>query len=304
MTQTDLQVRDEAQAARRGEAVLPARVGRWEAVQLAAGGTLARVYRARPAGAADHRAAAYALKMLRPQWQDDPRAIRVLAREALVGRSISHPHVIPILDAHLGKAPRLVVMPWLDGATLREHLAAGEQFDLPEALWLARQVAEGLDALDQAGWMHGDIKPSNIFISPEGHVTLLDLGFARRAGETGSAVDRCVSGTCNYLAPEWITSTLRADMRSDLYSLGVVLFELLSGRLPFAGKDLAEVATQHRQAMPPDLRRLVPHLARDVTELVRRMLAKDPLRRPQTPRELIDRLAALEIAAFSERAWG
>ena len=305
MTQTDLQVRDNAQAARRrGEAVLPARVGRWEAVQLAAIGTLARVYRARPAGAADHRAAAYALKMLRPQWQEDPRAIRVLAREALVGRSISHPHVVSILDAHLGSAPRLVVMPWLDGATLREHLAAGHQFDLPEALWLARQVAEGLEALHRAGWMHGDVKPGNILISPQRHVTLLDLGFARRADEIGSAADRCVTGTCNYLAPEWITSALRADVRSDIYSLGVVLFELFSGRLPFEGKDLAEVAVQHRQARPPELRRLVPHLPRDVAELVRQMLAKDPLRRPQTPAELVDRLAALEIAAFSERGWG
>jgi len=305
MTETDLAVRNEVPSARRrSEAGLPVRLGRWEAVQLAAEGTLARLYRARPAGATGQHAAAYALKMLRPQWQEDPRAIHVLAREALVGRSISHPHVVAVLDARLGRAPRLVVMPWLDGATLRDHVAAGGDFDLPEALWLARQVAEGLEALHRSGWMHGDVKPSNIFISPPGHVTLLDLGFARRAGETGSAGDRCVAGTCNYLAPEWITSALRADIRSDIYSLGVVLFELLSGRLPFAGKDLAEVAAQHQQATPPDLRRLVPHLPRDVTDLIRRMLAKDPLRRPQTPRELIDRLAALEIATFSERGWG
>ena len=135
-------------------------------------------------------------------------------------------------------------------------------------------------------------------------MTLLDLGFARRADETGSVVERCVTGTCNYIAPEMITSALRADIRSDIYSLGVMLFEVLSGRLPFEGKDLAELATLHRQARAPDLRRLVPHLPTAVVRLVREMLAKQPLRRPQTPRELIDRLAALEILTFGERAWG
>jgi serine/threonine-protein kinase len=146
------------------------------------------------------------------------------------------------------------------------------------------------------------VKPSNIFVSPEGHVTLLDLGFARRAEETGSVIERCVTGTCNYIAPERITSALRADIRSDIYGLGVVLFELLSGRLPFEGENLAELVIQHRQARPPDLRRLAPHLSTGVIRLVREMLAKDPLRRPQTPRELINRLAALEIASFGERS--
>jgi serine/threonine-protein kinase len=151
--------------------------------------------------------------------------------------------------------------------------------------------------------MHGDVKPSNMMISPEGHVTLLDLGFARRNDETGSAVDRCVMGTCHYLAPEWITSALRPDIRSDIYSLGVVLFELFAGRLPFRAQDLAELAQQHKEAAPPDLRRLVPHLPTDVVHLVGQMMAKQPLRRPQKPRELIDRLVRLEIATFSERSW-
>jgi eukaryotic-like serine/threonine-protein kinase len=194
-----------------------------------------------------------------------------------------------------------VVMPCLEGTTLDRLLACG-RLPLAESLWYARQAAEALAALDEAGWIHGDVKPSNLFLSSEGHVTLLDLGFARRARETGSAVDRCVLGTCNYLAPELITSALRADNRSDIYSLGVVLFELLSGRLPFVGKDLAELATQHRQAAAPNLRRLAPHLPGEVVGLVRRMLAKDPLRRPQTPQELVDQLSALEIATFSERA--
>jgi serine/threonine-protein kinase len=303
MTQTNLQVRGAARVARRAhEAAFPCRVQRWELVELAASGSLAAIYRARPADATD-RPAAYALKMLHAQWRNDPRAVRLFAREAQVGRIVSHPNVIPVLAAHVSEPPRFVVMPWLEGATLQTHLAAGRQFDLPEALWFTRQAAEGLDALHQAGWMHGDMKPGNLFLSPEGHITLLDLGFARAPDETGSAVDRCVLGTCNYLAPEWITSSLRADIRSDIYSLGAVLFEMLSGRVPFAGRDLAEVATQHRQATAPNLRRLVPHVPGEVADLVRRMLAKNPWRRPQTPRELVELLTPLEIATFSERSW-
>ena len=295
--------RSDAARARRGDRPeLPCQVGQWELVELAAEGDIFRVYRACPAGSPPDRRPAYALKMLRRERQDDPLAVRLLAREALAGRSISHPHLVSILQASVSRPPQFVVMPWLNGATLQAQLDSGRLVDLPEALWIARQVAEALGALDDAGWMHGDIKPSNIFVSPEGHVTLLDLGFARRRDETGSAVDRCVAGTYNYLAPELITSAIRADARSDIYGLGVVLFELLAGRLPFAGKDLAELAEQHRQASPPDLRRLVPHLPNDVIQLVRQMLAKDPLRRPQNPRELGDRLATLEIATFSERA--
>ena len=280
------------------------RVGQWELVEFAALGSLARIYRARPAGASADRPATYAVKMLRPRWQHDPHAIRLLQREALVGQSISHPHLVPVLSAAVLEPPRLLVMPWLEGASLRARLAAGEEFDVPAALWIARQAAEALDALHAAGWMHGDVAPGNIHVSPAGHVTLLDLSFARRRGETGSAVDRPIMGTCRYLAPEYFTSALRADIRSDIYSLGVVLFEALSGRLPFSGGTLAELATQHQQAAPSDLARLAPHVPREVVQLVRRMLAKEPLRRPQSPRELIEHLASLEIATFSQRAMG
>ena len=307
MTQTDLEVCREATAARcnvdpRG-CDLPLDLGDWTLVELAAQGSLARIYRARPAECPPERPAAYAVKTLQPQWKDDARVVRMLAREVMVGRTVSHAHLVPILQAYLGRPPRFVVMPWLEGSTLQDRLAAGWQAELPEALWMARQAAEALQALHAAGWMHGDVKPANLFVSPENHVTLLDLGFARRRDETGSAVDRCVTGTCNYMAPELITSTLAADIRSDIYSLGGILFELLSGRVPFAGKDLADLAGQHRQARLPDLRRLAPHLPADVVRLVHAMLAKEPLRRPQTPDELIDRLAVLEIATFSERAW-
>ena len=278
------------------------RVRQWELVEFAGSGSLAHIFRARPVGTPTDRPATYAVKMLRPCWEDDEQAIRLLQREALVGQSISHPHLVPILAAPVLEPPRLVVMPWLEGASLAARLADGQQFGVPESLWIARQTAEALDALDAAGWMHGDVTPGNIQVSPTGHVTLLDLNFARRRDEFGSAVDRPIMGTCNYLAPEYLTSALRPDIRSDIYSLGAVLFEVLAGRRPFAAETLVQLSLLHRQAAPPDLGRLAPHVPREVVQLVRQMMAKEPLRRPQTPRELVERLVALEIGSFSQRA--
>jgi serine/threonine protein kinase len=110
-----------------------------------------------------------------------------------------------------------------------------------------------------------------------------------------------VMGTFEYLAPEWLTSTLRADIRSDLYSLGAVLYRVLTGRFPFAAETLAELATQHLQSIPPDVPALAPHVPGPVARLVRRLLAKDPLRRPQSPGELCEELTRWEILTFGER---
>ena len=165
-------------------------VGTWQLMARVGHGQWAGVYRARPLNAPADRPAAYAVKMLHESRQQDPVAIEMLAREAQVGRQVSHPHLIAILESHLKRVPQFLVMPWLEGATLQAYTAAQSLLDPPAVLWIARQAAEALDALDQAGWMHGDIKPSNIFLSPQGHLTLLDLGMARHAMKTLKARGR------------------------------------------------------------------------------------------------------------------
>ncbi len=302
MTRIDTQVRAARGTRAWNTPQLPLRLGGWELVEQVSEGSLTHVYRARPAEGRPDRPAAYALKMLRPEWECHPQAVALLAREAQVGRRISNPHLVSVLATRMRETPRYLVMPWLDGATLATRLKGMTPPEVPKVLWFARQVAEALAALDVLGWMHGDVKPENIMISAAGHATLLDLGFARRRSEEATAADRVVVGTCAYLAPEVLSSRLRADIRSDLYSLGVVLFEALSGCLPFSGQTLARLITQHQQAVPPDLKRLAPHLPDEVAGLVRRLLAKDPLRRPQNPKELVAELVRLEIATFSERA--
>ncbi|MCH8047943.1 MAG: serine/threonine protein kinase [Planctomycetes bacterium] len=277
---------------------LPPPLGPWQPVLLAGEGRLGRVYRARPAEAGSQAPADYAVKVLHERLEDDPLAVELLRREAAVAGQVSDPHLVSVLAAGLDGPPYYLVMPWLVGRSLDVKIG---RLSLAAALWTARQVAEALDALHQRGWMHADVKPANIMVSPEGHATLIDLGFARRRDEAGSVVDRPLLGTIAYIAPEMVTSTLGADIRSDIYSLGATLYELLTGRPPFTGNDLAELISQHRQSVPRDVREMNSNIPDEVADLIANMLAKEPLRRPQTPRELIDRLVRLEIATFAQR---
>lgn len=272
-------------------------IGRWVPVELVAETAISRVFLAR----ACRGQASYALKVLRESRQKDPGAVAMMCREVQATRSIRHPRVVSVLAAGLREPPYYVVTPWLQGQTLADRLAEPVGLDLPVVLWIVRQVAEALEGMFEAGWTHGDIKPDNVFVSPEGHVTLLDLGFARRVDEACSIDWQYFTGTGSYLAPEYVATTTPSDIRSDIYSLGVVFFEMLTGRLPFAGNDLATVIAHHRESTAPSPRRFAPHLPVEVIRLVREMLSKQPLRRPQSPHELIQRLAELEIRSFSER---
>jgi serine/threonine-protein kinase len=274
-------------------------IGSWHLTRLVSGGRLCRVYQATPAeGAA--RPPAYALKVLAPEYELDPQAVACICREAEVGREVTHPHLVTALSAHTQEAPYYLVMPWLSGTTLAACLKSGPLMP-STACWVARQTAEALDALHQAGWVHADVKPDNILLSPQRHATLLDLGFAHRRDEAAREEGGCLLGTISYMAPETFDVHHAGDVRSDIYSLGVTLFEMLAGRVPFAGRNAAEIIRQHRGARPDNLRSLLPHLPRQATALLGQMLAKEPLRRPQTPREVIDQLVRLELSLLADR---
>jgi serine/threonine protein kinase len=283
-----------------GGSRFPARLGSWELVARLGGGQLADVYLARVAESGADSPPGYAVKVLRDEWQNDPRGLAILAREVQVARQVVDPHLVPILAANLDERPYYLTMPYLEGHSLREYLDAEARLDLPAILWVVRQAAEAAVALELAGWMHGDVKPGNIIVAPSGHGTLVDLGFAAQTDRRASIADRPLLGTLAYMAPEMLYSAYGGDSQSDVYSLGVVLFQLLTGRLPFDTEDVAELAMQHRQELPNDVRSLVPHVPIRTARLVPQMLAKEPLRRPCLS-ELVDRLMALEIESFGER---
>ena len=284
------------------------RIGPWQLVRLLSESELARVYLARPADAAEDQPANYVLKVLRREWWRDPQAIEMQRRAAWIGRKISHPHLLPVLSANVQQAPFFFVTPYISGSSLATVLTpddgqAAKRLPLPVTLWIVRQVAEALSALHESAHMlHADVKPSNILVSPDGHATLIDLGFAHSPSEALHWSSRPVVGTLNYIAPEVVTSCLAAEVSSDLYSLGVTLYEMITGELPFAASAPDELVRLHRESKPTCVRHAVPTLPKPVASLVHRLLAKDPLRRPTSAATVAEELMRLEIECFSLRA--
>jgi serine/threonine-protein kinase len=278
----------------------PRQVGQWELVSLLGRGTWSEVYRARPACGSHRQAADYAVKLACNRPEVAELSGRLLRREVELGRALTHRHLIAILAAQLDRDPHYLVMPLLQGATVGQLVRARGRFSTADALWIARQAAEALAELHQAGWLHADIKPDNIMWSAQGHTTIFDLGFALRAGSDECGRRGELRGTVAYIAPEMISASEPVDQLSDIYSLGATLYEMLTGQPPFRANKTQLLAQAHLDRPVPNPRRHVPNLHPKVTKLLQHMLAKQPLRRPSAT-ALVDRLVELEVLTFEER---
>ncbi len=242
-----------------------------------------------------------AVKVLRPDWEEQPVAVKLLKREALAGLSVQHPHLVRILDAHVLTPPLYLVMEYLAGESLRRRLRRDYKLDQATALWVARQNAEALAALHRKGFIHGDIKPENIRLVDVGKAILLDLGYAHRPGENVSLLEKgYVLGTVNYLAPELCGPDPTDEARADIYSLGVTLFEMLTGQLPYPAGAPLETVRRHRAEEPMLLTDCLPDAPASLTELIDRMMARDPVDRPRALR-LVQELIGCEIASLRQR---
>jgi len=281
----------------RARATAPDTVGTWRLLQLVGQGEWTDVYRSQPSRGGPH-SADYAVKILKPEFQDDATAISLLQREVLVAEQVRHVHLTSVLSHHVHASPYYLVSPFLVGASLRAAMQAARLVVVPHALWIIRQLAEAVEALHGNGWRHGDIKPENILVGPNGHATLLDLGFAERFADTANG--ETIKGSPAYLSPESFHDDLPCGPASDIYSLGITLYELLTGRRPFNELSASELAEAHLTTELPNPRLLVPQLTPRAVRLLRAMLAKNPDNRP-TARQLIDRLVDLEIDTLPER---
>ncbi len=275
------------------------RIGRWQTTALLGEGRWTKVYRVTPDDRDPGLPADYALKVLRDEFANEHMAIGMLQREAFVASQVASPNLQTVLTLHTDEPPFYFVSPYLEGATLRSALDCSVPLNLPQILWVARQLAEAVQCLHSAGWIHGDIKPENVIVSPAGHATLIDLGFAKRIGQVDNK--NVLQGTVAYAAPESFHAQLPSGAASDIYSLGVVLFETLTGRLPFSSSNASEVAVGHLHETPPTVRSFIPDIPNRVCRLVRRLLSKAPLRRPAAD-ELVYRLTALEVEYFELRS--
>lgn len=276
-------------------------IGSWELTESGGHGSHADVFFARPANAADGTPADYALKRLAPRRWRDEQAVAMFRREAACGCSADHPNLATTLVTNVDQPPYFFVMPRLKGATVRQVLGAGETFSPARSIWIVRQVAEGLRSLHEHGWLHGDIKPSNIMVGFNGHATLFDFGFARTNDTVALSHQEPFCGTLRYTAPELLTSTRRMSAASDVYALGITLFEMLTGQPPFISCRPESLAESHLKIPAPSVRTARPDLPRCVSKAVASMLAKDPLRRPNSLTELSDLMTELEVETFAIR---
>jgi serine/threonine-protein kinase len=270
------------------EAQLPTpgeHLGDHEVLSKIAIGGMAAVYLARKRGSLGHRNL-YALKVLLPEL-GQPEQIELFLAEARVTRSIHSPHVLQIFDSGESAGRAYIVMEYLRGHSFQAVMrqAYAKQTDVAQLVCaVLQQVCAGLAAAHAVGVMHRDIKPANIHVGDDGCVKLVDFGIA---------ASRTLHGTLQYMAPELLLRSHAPDPRADVWSLGVVAWEALTGRYLFRGDDQASAKWNVLNKQVPDLRALVPSLPEGVAEQIMACITRDPLLRP----ELRDIEAALRTGA-------
>jgi len=253
------------------------------------GGSNSLVFRAREWDAGED----VAVKFARRDVSDSAGRL-LLAREAQAGFAVRHPHLVNIRHAQLSQQPYFLAMDLLPGLPLATILQRENALDMGAAVQVARQIAEALAALHRAGFVHRDVKPENVQWVDSETVVLLDLGFAHRRGNESFAEQGAILGTPNYLAPERCYPDFPADDKSDIFSLGVMLFEMLTGELPYPYGNIDQTLEIHRKSVSADLREFGGDWPWDLVRLLHRMLAFRPADRPSASR-LVHELMGLEI---------
>jgi hypothetical protein len=217
-----------------------------------------------------------ALKLIAPEFARDERFHERFARETELAMSLEHPNVVPIYDAGDVDGRLYLAMRLVPGSDLRELLQTERALEPTRTLTICRQVASALDAAHAKGLVHRDVKPSNVLLDEDEHVYLADFGLTRRLDERGALLtDGRSLGTPAYFAPEQIEGT-PVDGRADLYALGCVLFECLTGAPPFGRGSRLETAWAHLEEEPPSVQALVPEFPEALDPVIRTALAKEP----------------------------
>jgi len=215
--------------------------------------------------------------------------------EMQILQKLSHPNVVPITDVGEAQGILYFTMPFVEGETMRQRLRREGAFPIVDAVRFARDVALALGHVHSHGIVHRDVKPDNILLSSSGAI-LLDFGHARAPAIMSSSesqnAKKYIVGTANYVSPEQVAGRRVADSRSDLYSLGCVLLEMLTGVLPFAAQSPRESMQRRLDEPPPDVRASRPDVPDDVRAVLRRAMAVDPAERYPTAGQMADALGA------------
>ncbi|MGB0384376.1 MAG: protein kinase domain-containing protein [Ardenticatenaceae bacterium] len=227
-----------------------------------------------------------ALKFLRTQYARNEILLERFRREAMLVAKLNSPYIVKVYDVAVDSRHCFIAMEYVDGQDLKTLLRFEAPLSLRRSLKLLRSIAAGVAVAHDAGLIHRDLKPGNILISKQGDVKITDFGIARNIAEAGLTEPDTVWGTSHYLAPEQaLGETL--STATDIYSLGVLFFQMLTGMLPYPGDDPVAVALAHIQQPVPALQSVAPSIPTSVAHLIERMMAKNPAYRPQDGTKLV-----------------
>src|SRR5215208_604216 len=222
--------------------------GRYEVEELVGHGGMSSVYRARDSLLERH----VALKILHEQYNADDDFVERFKREARSVAQLQHPNIVTVIDRGEADDRQFIVFEYIDGENLKELVVRKGRLDVREALEIAIEVARGLAFAHGQGLVHRDVKPQNVLLNGDGRAKVTDFGIARSVDVDGMTQTGTVLGTSNYIAPEQ-ASGQPVDAQTDVYALGVVLYELLAGEVPFPGESFVAVAMKHVHEPPPNL---------------------------------------------------
>ena len=281
-------------------------IGHYQALSLLGAGGMGEVYLARDTRLGRK----IALKLLPAELITDADRLRRFEQEARAASALNHPNIITIFDIGQEGSTHYIATEFIDGQTLRQRMGSG-RFDLALAVDAAAQVAAALDAAHRLGIAHRDIKPENIMLRRDGIIKVLDFGLAKLTGppdpspssggdtqtpslaRVAKTESGLVLGTARYMSPEQLRGE-KVDARSDIFSLGVTLYELVAGRAPFVGATTSEVIAAILRDDPPPLARYAPETPRELERIVGKALHKDREERYQTAKDLLNDLNLLK----------
>ena len=242
-----------------------------------------------------------ALKVMHPHLADSDAFVERFRREARSAARIVHPGVVSVFDQGVVTGQGFLVMELIDGTNLRQLLRAQGAFTIPQALRYTTDTLEALRAAHRVGVIHRDIKPENILVPSDGPAKVTDFGLARAASEVSMSSTGNMLGTVAYIAPE-IATTAEADARSDIYSVGIMLYEMLTGAVPWAGESPLQIASHHVSDDVPSPSAAQPWIPREIDDLVAALTAREPANRPADASDAIDLVARAAAAIPSDLA--
>ncbi|HEU5424838.1 MAG TPA: protein kinase, partial [Nitrolancea sp.] len=268
--------------------------GRYELTQRLGEGSFSETYLATDTALGRR----VAVKVLRASFAGDPRFVARFEREARAAAAVASPNVVDVYDYGRQNDTLYIVMEWVDGIDLKQLIRQRAPLPVPEAIALIDGILNGLQAIHRAGVVHRDIKPQNVLLAADGTPKLGDFGIARSPVDAGLTDTGMALGTAAYMAPEQATGAPPTPS-ADVYAAGVILFELLTGRLPFPGENPVQVMYQHVNTPPPNPRAFNPAIPPALGAVTLRALAKDPATRfadAQQMQSAIDGLPAADAA--------